>query len=154
MHLSDCRGLVRASIVLACILAFSGVASAEDVEPDPRWAEGRIPDASRAAARSGPAAPVALIPDHQAITAYEGPATCVSCHETEAHEMFGSVHYQQAGPTPNVINIPGLAGERGPEDIGFNTYCGAHVTSRRSTWSASSRLRPRHPPRRPAPTPP
>jgi hypothetical protein len=73
------------------------------------------------------------VPEHLAITEYTGPETCVACHQDEAEAMFGSVHYQQSGPTPNVPNIPGFAGERGFGDIGFNTYCGTHITSPRAT---------------------
>ena len=78
-------------------------------------------------ARSAP------VPEHLNIAQYDGPETCVACHQAEAEAMHGSVHYQQSGPTPNVLNIPDVAGERGSGDIGMNTYCGAHVTSRRAT---------------------
>ncbi len=70
---------------------------------------------------------------HDMISEYLGPQTCVACHRDQAEQMHGSVHYQQTGPTPNVPNIPGYAGERGFGDIGFNTYCGTHVTSSRAT---------------------
>jgi hypothetical protein len=74
-----------------------------------------------------------IIPEHEAITQYVGPATCVACHENEAKAMFGSVHYQWSGPTPNVPNIDGNAGKG---DLGFNTYCGTVVGSRRiSCWT-------------------
>jgi hypothetical protein len=49
---------------------------------------------------------------HATITAYNGPSTCVACHESEAQAMHGSVHYQQSGPTDYATNIPGPAGER------------------------------------------
>jgi len=75
---------------------------------------------------------------HASITAYDGPSTCVACHETEAEAMHGSVHYQQSGPTDYAPNIPGPSGERwngAPGDgfSGINTYCGAHETSPRFT---------------------
>lgn len=75
---------------------------------------------------------------HAGITAYDGPSTCVSCHEVEAQQMHGSVHYQQSGPTDYATNIPGPAGERwngiiGAGFSGINTYCGAHETSPRFT---------------------
>jgi len=41
--------------------------------------------------------------------------------------MFGSVHYQWTGATPNVPNIPGDAGKG---ELGFNTYCGSVESSR------------------------
>lgn len=64
---------------------------------------------------------------HSEIDTYEGPQTCVACHEKEAMEMFGSVHYQWTGPTPSVPNI---AGQAGKGDKGFNTYCGSVESSR------------------------
>ena len=77
---------------------------------------------------------------HATISVYEGPATCIACHENEAVEMHGSVHYQQTGPAYNVTNIIptlenplGLAGERGNGEIGINTYCGSHENSPRFT---------------------
>ena len=81
----------------------------------------------------GPPRSHAAVAAHESITEYLGPQTCVACHQAEAEDMHGSVHYQQTGPTPNVLNIPGYAGERGFGAIGFNTYCGAHATSSRAT---------------------
>ncbi|MGB9624070.1 MAG: multiheme c-type cytochrome [Phycisphaerae bacterium] len=70
---------------------------------------------------------------HATITEYTGPATCVACHETEAQQMFGTVHYLEFGPAPNVPNIPSYAGKG---RLGFNTYCGSILSSRRSTcWT-------------------
>ena len=71
---------------------------------------------------------------------YTGPEVCVACHETQARNMHGSVHYQQNGPTDFVTNIAGNAGE-GPAGkpsgvnavIGINTYCGTHENSPRFT---------------------
>ncbi|MEW8648578.1 MAG: hypothetical protein AB2564_00335 [Candidatus Thiodiazotropha sp.] len=78
---------------------------------------------------------------HAAITTYEGPSTCIACHEDEAVAMHGSVHYQQSGDTINLTNdvtpfskngLP-RAGERGDGAIGINTYCGSHENSPRFT---------------------
>ncbi len=84
--------------------------------------------------------PVTIYPDpttgeeaHAHITAYEGPGTCVTCHEEQAEDMHGSVHYQQTGPTDFVTNIEGPGGERGNGAIGINTYCGTHENSPRFT---------------------
>ncbi len=63
---------------------------------------------------------------HSSIMEYTGPETCIACHETEAMEVHGSVHYQQTGMTPNVTNIDGTSGKG--EDA-FNTYCGSIRTS-------------------------
>ena len=64
---------------------------------------------------------------HSTITSYAGPSTCLACHRQQAVSMFGSVHYQWTGATPNVPNIPGDAGKG---EGGFNTYCGSVETSR------------------------
>jgi len=83
--------------------------------------------------RSQTAEPLQIIPEHASITAYDGPRTCIQCHEEEALEMLGTVHYQWTGTTPYVTNIEGLAGKG---DMGLNTYCGTVVTSRRlACWS-------------------
>ena len=66
-------------------------------------------------------------PEHSNITSYTGPSTCLACHRQQAVSMFGAVHYQWTGATPNVPNIPGDAGK---DDLGFNTYCGSVETSR------------------------
>ncbi len=82
------------------------------------------------------------IQEHCSITAYTGPEVCVACHEDQARDMHGSVHYQQGGAFPNVTNIPkdfAAAGERPAKAAGdlvaagLNTYCGAHETSPRFT---------------------
>lgn len=63
----------------------------------------------------------AVIPAHQAITSYEGPQTCINCHQVEAQEMLQSVHMQWAGPTPNLTNTNGE--ELGKQVGGINTFC-------------------------------
>ncbi|MEN8179440.1 MAG: PKD domain-containing protein, partial [Pseudomonadota bacterium] len=77
---------------------------------------------------------------HATITVYEGPSTCVACHDSQAVDMHGSVHYQQTGAAINLTNDvsspdnpDGLAGERGNGAIGINTYCGSHENSPRFT---------------------
>lgn len=68
-------------------------------------------------------------------TPYTGPEVCVQCHEDQARDMHGSVHYQQNGATDFVTNIDGLGGERGFDfaATGMNTYCGTHENSPRFT---------------------
>ncbi|MBK1649186.1 hypothetical protein CKO36_11345 [Rhabdochromatium marinum] len=82
------------------------------------------------------------IPEHCNITAYTGPEVCVACHEGEARDMHGSVHYQQGGAYDYTTNIPGYfaaAGERPAKAAGdlvatgINTYCGTHENSPRFT---------------------
>ncbi|WP_083924662.1 PKD domain-containing protein [Lamprocystis purpurea] len=91
---------------------------------------------------TAPVACTAPIAEHCSITAYTGPAVCVACHEGEARDMHGSVHYQQGGAFPNVTNIPtnfAAAGERPAKAAGdlvatgMNTYCGTHENSPRFT---------------------
>ena len=38
---------------------------------------------------------------------YEGTATCLQCHETEATNFFHSQHYQWQGETPHLVNAEG-----------------------------------------------
>ena len=82
------------------------------------------------------------IADHCNITAYTGPEVCVACHEDQARDMHGSVHYQQGGAFDFVTNIPtdfAAAGERPAKAAGdlvatgVNTYCGTHENSPRFT---------------------
>ena len=82
------------------------------------------------------------IQDHCTITEYTGPEVCVQCHEKQAIDMHGSVHYQQGGDYPNTTNIPlnfAAAGERPAQAAGdlvatgINTYCGTHENSPRFT---------------------
>ena len=70
---------------------------------------------------------------HATITEYNGPSTCVACHESQALAMHASVHYQQTGPTPNVTNIAGNAGK---SELAFNSYCGTPNTSSRATCAS------------------
>ncbi len=70
---------------------------------------------------------------HSTITAYAGPATCIACHQEQALQMFGSVHYQEMGETPQVANIDGLAGKGRNGHRVMNSYCGTPVTSSRAT---------------------
>jgi len=70
---------------------------------------------------------------HSQITAYDGPATCIACHQQQAQEMFGSVHYQQIGDTPHVPNLDGAAGKGGNGLRVMNSYCGTPTTSSHAT---------------------
>ena len=62
----------------------------------------------------------AAVPEHQAIATWQGTATCLQCHETEAQEVFGSTHYQWLGDTPYMNDGPEIQGKL---DIGVNSYC-------------------------------
>ena len=89
-----------------------------------------------------PVACTSPIQEHCQITNYTGPEVCVECHEGQARDMHGSVHYQQGGAFPNLTNIPGnfaAAGERPAQAAGdlvatgINTYCATHENSPRFT---------------------
>ena len=62
----------------------------------------------------------AAIPDHQNINDWQGTATCLQCHETEAKEMFASTHYQWLGETPYTEGGTDIQGKL---DMGVNSYC-------------------------------
>lgn len=70
---------------------------------------------------------------HSQITAYDGPATCIACHQSQAQAMFGSVHYQELGETLGVPNIDGPAGKGSNGAQVLNSYCGTPSTSSRAT---------------------
>ncbi|MBI5685075.1 MAG: hypothetical protein HZC54_08330 [Verrucomicrobia bacterium] len=90
---------------------------------------GWVPSPSAQVATVSPAAQQA----HAGITVYDGPATCIACHEQQAREMFGSVHYQEMGATPNITNLSGPAGKGANGGRVMNSYCGTPTTSSRAT---------------------
>ncbi len=55
------------------------------------------------------------------ITSYDGPATCVACHQTSAYNMLDSLHMQWSGPTPDLTNTNGEP--LGKAVNGINTFC-------------------------------
>ncbi|MCU7935374.1 MAG: hypothetical protein KZQ99_10905 [Candidatus Thiodiazotropha sp. (ex Dulcina madagascariensis)] len=59
--------------------------------------------------------------DHQNLT-YEGPGTCLQCHDSEAHEVHGSTHYQWKGQAPYMVDGNYLL--QGKDAGALNTYCG------------------------------
>jgi len=104
--------------------------------------DGATASASTTATITAPVACTSHIPEHCQITVYTGPEVCVECHQKQAIDMHGSVHYQQGGAFPNVTNIPedyAAAGERPAKAAGdlvatgINTYCGTHENSPRFT---------------------
>lgn len=46
-------------------------------------------------------------PHRELVTSYEGTSTCLACHEQQALDAFGSIHYQWKAPAPNLANVPG-----------------------------------------------
>ncbi len=74
---------------------------------------------------------------HNTITRYDGPATCITCHEQEAGEMLNSLHMQWSGPTPNLTNTNG---ERlGKAVGGINTFCTYAMSSKGACFSCHVR---------------
>ncbi len=63
--------------------------------------------------------PAAADNPHTDVT-WNGPATCVECHETEANEVHGSVMYQWQGEAPHVVSGPAIQGKISG---GVNSYC-------------------------------
>ena len=70
----------------------------------------------------------AVITEHEAITSYDGPQTCIACHEDEAHDMLNSLHMQWSGPTPDLTNTNGES--LGKAEGGINTFCSYAMTSK------------------------
>lgn len=74
---------------------------------------------------------------HQYIQNYEGPQTCINCHQIDAQEMLGSLHMAWSGPTPEVTNLNGA--EAGKAVNGINTFCTYAMSSRGACFSCHVR---------------
>ncbi|MCP3869623.1 MAG: hypothetical protein GY703_16335 [Gammaproteobacteria bacterium] len=74
---------------------------------------------------------------HNTITEYNGPASCISCHQQEAAEMLDSLHMQWSGPTPQLTNTNGEA--LGKAVGGINTFCTYAVSSKGACYSCHVR---------------
>jgi len=80
----------------------------------------------------------ASIPEHDSIQSYEGPQTCIACHDQEARDMLDSLHMQWSGPTPDLTNTDD--GERiGKGDWGINTFCTYAPSSKGACYSCHVR---------------
>jgi len=64
---------------------------------------------------------------HAGITAYNGPATCIACHPTQATNMLNTLHMQWKGTTTELTNAPGQSLGKGTK--GINTFCTYAVSS-------------------------
>jgi hypothetical protein len=51
---------------------------------------------------------------------WNGPGTCLQCHESEAADMHGSVHYQWQGQAPYAVSGPVVQGKM---NTAVNSYC-------------------------------
>ena len=65
---------------------------------------------------------------HESIQAYDGPQTCVACHQDSAREMLDSLHMKWAGPTTELTNTNG--DELGKAVAGINTFCTYAMSSK------------------------
>ncbi|KAB2888076.1 MAG: hypothetical protein F9K32_17810 [Desulfobulbaceae bacterium] len=79
----------------------------------------------------------APISAHNVITKYDGPMTCVACHQEEADDMLDSLHMKWSGPTPDLTNTNGE--EIGKGDKGINTFCTYAVSSKGACYSCHVR---------------
>ncbi|MEA2116738.1 MAG: MopE-related protein [Thermodesulfobacteriota bacterium] len=58
---------------------------------------------------------------HAGLTYSNYPNNCLSCHETEANEMYNSTHYRWVGQAPDMVNNPYI--EQGKLTNAVNSYC-------------------------------
>ena len=77
------------------------------------------------------------IPAHNTITSYNGPSTCIACHQKEATEMLDSLHMQWSGPTPDLTNTKGESLGKGKG--GINTFCTYAMSSKGACFSCHVR---------------
>lgn len=76
-------------------------------------------------------------PAHNTITNYNGPETCIGCHQQEASEMLDSLHMQWSAPTPALTN--GSAEAMGKGNKGINTFCTYAMSSKGACFSCHVR---------------
>ena len=74
---------------------------------------------------------------HNSITAYDGPSTCIACHQAEAEQMLDSLHMQWSGPTPDLVNGNGEELRKGNK--GINTFCTYAPSSKGACYSCHVR---------------
>ncbi|MEN8257875.1 MAG: MopE-related protein, partial [Thermodesulfobacteriota bacterium] len=74
---------------------------------------------------------------HAFITSYEGPSTCIGCHQTAAYDMLDSLHMQWSGPTPDLTNTNGE--DLGKAVNGINTFCTYAMSSGGACFSCHVR---------------
>nr|MDA8163454.1 hypothetical protein [Desulfobacteraceae bacterium] len=80
----------------------------------------------------------AAIPEHLAITSYEGPQTCIACHPSAGTDMLNSLHMQWKGATPELINTNGES--LGKAVGGINTFCTYAMSSKGACFNCHLRL--------------
>jgi len=60
-------------------------------------------------------------PNHGNLLFADYPANCLNCHQTEANEMFGAIHYTYLGDAPDMVNGAGV--QQGKLTNSVNSYC-------------------------------
>ncbi|MDW7773917.1 MAG: MopE-related protein [Desulfobulbaceae bacterium] len=58
---------------------------------------------------------------HAGLTFDSYPQNCLGCHDAEANDMYGSVHYQWTGEAPDMVNSPEVP--QGKLFNAVNSYC-------------------------------
>ena len=122
-EIRDARNRVTNTSDLIVLSSVSSVPPAEPpaeqpTEPPPQFIDGPIPA-------------------HNTITSYNGPATCIACHQTEATDMLQSLHSQWSGPTPDLSNTDGR--NLGKAVGGINTFCTYAMSSRSACFTCHVR---------------
>jgi len=74
---------------------------------------------------------------HQTIQSYNGPSTCIACHQVQAQDMLDSLHMQWAGPTPKLSNTNGE--DLGKAVGGINTFCTYAMSSKGACFTCHVR---------------
>ncbi len=102
-HFSLHRGLVAVALLLLWALSPALMAPA---------AATKVPASAAAASAPGShsQAEGALWENNHVtkhVKSWEGPKTCLECHDEEAADVFKSIHYQWQAPTPNLTNTQG-----------------------------------------------
>jgi mono/diheme cytochrome c family protein len=90
--------------------------SSGDVSGLAGWLKGVTTTSTTTTSTTTTTSPLAA---HQNLN-WQGPTTCLACHESQARDMFGAVHYQWKGQTPFIVDGPDIQGK----DAGaFNAFC-------------------------------
>ncbi|RJX26029.1 MAG: hypothetical protein C4531_16370 [Desulfurivibrio sp.] len=89
-----------------------------------------------AATSGGAAGSASAAVTHPFISSYDGPATCIACHQIEAQDMLQSLHMQWSGPSPDVTNS---TGDDGKGVNGINTFCTYAISSKGACYTCHVR---------------
>ncbi|MGV1097993.1 cytochrome c3 family protein [Thiovibrio sp. JS02] len=113
------------------------LASAQADDRDKRTYKSRRTSTTATTTVSSEPAAGGALTAHQSIQAYDGPSTCIACHQAEAQEMLDSLHMQWAGPTPKLSNTSGE--DLGKAIGGINTFCTYAMSSKGACFTCHVR---------------